>query len=83
MSRQPQKKKPFNVNDVLKELKISNHKTEQTEKESEVEEEELIHHQRTFMVVNFKSNYFADISIMYPMSEDILFHEFKMKYRTT
>ena len=77
------KNKPFNVNDVLKELKISNHKTEQTEKESEVEEVELIHHQRTLMVVDFKSNYFADISIMYPMSEDILFHEFKMKYRTT
>ena len=77
------KNKPFNVNDVLKELEISNHKTEQTEKESEVEEVELIHHQRTLMVVDFKSNYFADISIMYPMSKDNLFHEFKMKYRTT
>ncbi len=78
-----QKKKQFKISDVLKELEISNHKTEQTEKESEVEEVELIHHQRTLMVVDFKSNYFADISIMYPMSEDILFHEFKMKYRTT
>ena len=77
------KNKPFNVSDVLKELEISNHKTEQTEKESEVEEVELIHHQRTLMVVDFKSNYFADISIMYPMSKDNLFHEFKMKYRTT